>query len=72
MSITLSIKLIRFRSVDMEHIKMHSIAKIQNPAVKGTSTGQMEADQGAGDASVRNHVTCTDMRGALAEVRQEG
>ena len=42
MSITLSIKLIRFRSVDMEHIKMHSIAKIQNPAVKGPSTGQME------------------------------
>ena len=42
MSITLSIELIRFRSVDMEHIKMHSIAKIQNPAVKGPSTGQME------------------------------
>ena len=42
MSITLSIKLIRFRSVDMERIGMHPIAGLQNPAVKGTSTGQME------------------------------
>ena len=41
---------------------MHPITGLQNPAVKGTSTGQMEADRGAGDASVRNHVTCKDMR----------
>ena len=56
----------------MECIEMHPIASMQNPAVNGHSTGQMEYHQGAGDASVRNHVTCTDMRGALAEVRQEG
>ena len=40
MSITLSIKLIRFRSVDMECIELHPIANIQNPAVEGHSTGQ--------------------------------
>ena len=72
MSITLSIKLIRFRSVDMERIGMHPIASLQNPAVKGTSTGQMEDDQGAGDASVHNRVTCKDMKGARADMRRRG
>ena len=64
MSIILSIELIRFRSVDMEHIELHPIANIPNPAVEGNSTGQMEYHQRAGDASVRYHVTCKDMEGA--------
>ena len=70
MSITLSIKLIRFRSVDMEHIELHPITNIPNPAVEGNSTGQMEYHQRAGDASVRNHVTCKDMKDARAEMRR--
>ena len=34
MSITLSIKLIRFRSVGMEHVEMHSIADIQKTSCR--------------------------------------